>query len=345
MTPAPGAWLLDLCSGVGMLGLAVEMTLAEVLGWDVHPIAYCEMAEYPRRVLAARMADGFLKPAPILHDATRLPMSDLLGRVDVLCAGFPCPPVSVAGQQRGEDDERWLWPAVRDACGALRPGLIFLENVPGIVTANDGREFRSVIGDLASLGYAAEWGCLGSADVGASHGRERWWCLAYSHCLWQQQPQGGIGDKRGWPVDRGEGLCVRDLADPGGDMRDCGVSGGGWTARHPTAPACGGMGGGGLAHPNGAGWQGRSVLARERADELPAGPRDAEVGIYAWGPLDARWHDLRGHWAAFPVLRRMAVRMAHRPDRCRAAGNGVDPLAAGVAFALLGARAGLWRLG
>ena len=79
---------LDLCSGVGMLGLAVKMTLKMRAGIDASPIAYCEIDEYPRAVLNARMEDGSLERAPILRDVTRLPLSDLLGRVDIICAGF-----------------------------------------------------------------------------------------------------------------------------------------------------------------------------------------------------------------------------------------------------------------
>lgn len=351
----PHVRLLDLCSGAGMLGLAVDLMLREVLGWDVRPIAYCEIADYPREILNARMRDGTLHRAPILRDVTRLPMSDLLGRVDLICAGFPCPPVSVAGKGLGEDDERWLWPHVRDACRDLRPTLVFLENVPGLVTANDGRELRSVAADLAAIGFDAEWGCLGSGDVGANHGRARWWCLGYHPGVCLADPDGEsrgskqVGESRSEDPaeyrDGGARLRAGDVADSH-SVRQRQQEGGVEELWGRPWHSGSELGGRKLANPDGQGLEERPDVRGDGGEEQPTPQRSGRSlgSLYAWGPLDPRWDDGGGDWAAFPVLRRVAHGVASRVERVKALGNGVDPLAAAVAYALLGERLGLWRL-
>jgi len=99
-------------------------------------------------------------------------------RVDLICGGFPCQPVSTAGKRRGEADERWLWPAMRRVCAVLRPTWVLVENVPGLLSAKDvcgkrGALFGRVVRDLAALGYRVRWDCIPAAAVGAPHIRER----------------------------------------------------------------------------------------------------------------------------------------------------------------------------
>ena len=93
----------------------------------------------------------------------------------ILTAGFPCQPVSVAGKRLGQEDERWLWPEVARVVRVVRPRLVLLENVPGLLVRGMG----DVLGDLAAMGYDAEWQSIPAAAVGAPHIRERVFVVAH----------------------------------------------------------------------------------------------------------------------------------------------------------------------
>ena len=103
---------------------------------------------------------------------------DLAPAVDILSAGFPCQPVSAAGRQRGDADDRWLWPYVLDVVRAVRPGAVFLENVQNIVSIEKGRLLAGILDDLRSAGYRSRWTVLGACAVGAPHHRHRWFLVA-----------------------------------------------------------------------------------------------------------------------------------------------------------------------
>lgn len=95
--------------------------------------------------------------------------------INVLTAGFPCQPVSDAGRKLIHDDPRWLWPDVFRAVRTLRPEVVFLENVAALLK----RGFPGILGDLASIGFDAEWGTIRASDVGAPHQRNRLFILAW----------------------------------------------------------------------------------------------------------------------------------------------------------------------
>ena len=141
-------------------------------------VASVERQAYAASVLASRMVEGALDPCPIFDDLESFDGRAFRGRVDLVAAGFPCQGASVAGKRRGTDDARWLWPEVwriTRECGA---SLLFLENVPGLLTVNHGAAFATILGDLAALGWVAEWDCVPAAAVGAPHVRDRVFVLA-----------------------------------------------------------------------------------------------------------------------------------------------------------------------
>jgi len=108
--------------------------------------------------------------------------------VDLICGGFPCQPVSIAGKQLAQDDERWLWPEFARIVRELRPRFVLVENVPGLLTRGMG----DVLEDLAILGFDAEWDVFGADDIGASQHRKRVWILAYpDHTRLQGSVWGG----------------------------------------------------------------------------------------------------------------------------------------------------------
>lgn len=95
--------------------------------------------------------------------------------VDIFCAGWPCQPWSLAGKRKGVDDERAIWPHIARAIRILRPRHIVLENVPTVVGVG---ELWRVLNSLSALRYDAQWTCMGAAEAGAPHIRERFFLLA-----------------------------------------------------------------------------------------------------------------------------------------------------------------------
>ena len=166
---------LSLFSGAGGGLLATKY----LLGWRT--IGYVEVDEYCQAVLAQRIEDGHLDPAPIFGDIKRFISEGYAeayqGMVDVLSAGFPCQPFSIAGKQKGEQDERNLWPATIETIRIIRPRYAYLENVSSLLSFD---YVRRILGDLAEAGYDARWCVLGADDCGAPHRRKRWWLVANS---------------------------------------------------------------------------------------------------------------------------------------------------------------------
>ena len=152
-------------AGGGLLG-------TKLLGWE--HIGYVEWNEYCQQVIAARIRDGYLPSAPIFTDVREFVQSGAAeqyrGIADVVSAGFPCQPFSVAGKQAGADDERNMWPATRDVIRLVRPAVAWLENVTGLLATG---YCRIIFGELAALGYDAQWGVFSASGVGAPHRRER----------------------------------------------------------------------------------------------------------------------------------------------------------------------------
>lgn len=151
---------VDLFSGIGGFSLAFESE-----GFET--IAFAEIDPYASAVLKKHWPDvknyGDVRNFPAI-------------RCDVLTGGFPCQPFSVAGHQRGEDDDRFLWPAMLDAVKACRPTWVVGENVPGITKM----ELDCCCDELEDIGYAAQPFNIPACSVGAFHLRERIWIVAYN---------------------------------------------------------------------------------------------------------------------------------------------------------------------
>lgn len=167
---------LSLCAGVGWLSLGIELA-AEYLGWPYRCMGHCERDSYAAAVLLARMEDASLGRAPVFAgNLEDLDARTLRGHVNLISAGFPCQPWSAAGKQKGTEDARWLWPAIANIIREVGPELVFLENVPGIVS---GGGLDYVLSDLAEMRFDAEWLSVAAAEAGASHKRDRVFILAY----------------------------------------------------------------------------------------------------------------------------------------------------------------------
>jgi len=191
--------ILSLFSGVGGLDLGIQIALpgARVLG-------YVEREAYAAAVLLARMEDSSLERSPVwIGDIQDVDGSELRGRIDIICGGFPCQDISFAGKGEGIGGKRsGLFYELMRLVDDVRPQYIFLENVSAITH----RGLDAVLARLAESGFDAEWLCLRAGDVGAPHRRERWFCLAHCKC-------DGFGIERlGW-LFNGERAAQRDDAD------------------------------------------------------------------------------------------------------------------------------------
>jgi len=168
-------------AGGGILG-------GHLLGWRT--VCAVEWEAYPACVLAARQNDGLLPPFPIWDDVQTFDGKPWRGFVDVVSGGFPCQDISSAGKGAGIEGERSsMWKQMARIIGEVRPKYAFVENSPMLTS----RGLGTVLGDLASLGFDAEWGVLSAADVGANHKRDRIWILAHSNL--SQCQRGGISSR------------------------------------------------------------------------------------------------------------------------------------------------------
>jgi len=156
-------------AGGGILG-------GRLLGWRT--ICAVELDSYAASVLVARQNDGCLEPFPVWDDITTFDGEPWRGRVDVVSGGFPCQDISACGSGAGIDGERsGLWGEMARVIREVRPRHVYVENSPMLTS----RGLHRVLGDLAEMGFNAQWGVLGADDVGANHIRKRIWIAANAH--------------------------------------------------------------------------------------------------------------------------------------------------------------------
>lgn len=380
MDPHPIA-SIELFAGVGMLGEGLRAGL-DHLGIPYRTVCYVEREAHAAANLVARMEEGSLDVAPVWSDVATFDGRRWRGKVDCVVAGFPCQDLSVAGKRAGLDGHRsglfFEVTRIADDSGAW---LIVLENVAGIASATasvvdeaegelEERAASRVVGELADLGWNAEWIVVSAADVGANHGRARWFCVAWKDVA---DPARHVGDGDG----DGESRRRREIFEAGDELDDT------FSNRRGARRVADGEDDRNVADATGA-------LSLPLADTSRARPRpqgielgDARAengrrqeaygstgelrGLFAPGPADPRWAGILAEspWfapalsieeqhaaaATFPsaqsVLRGMADGLAHgldfdhRRERLKCCGNGVVALCAAVAVVVLLRRAGI----
>ena len=161
--------IISFCTGYSGLELGIKRA-----GVDVRTICYLEIEVYVQAVLVKAVQEGRLCPAPIWTNVKSFDARPFRGVVDGITGGFPCQPFSSAGKRKGQEDPRHLWPSIANAIRLCRPGWVFLENVPGLVTLG----LRDVLQDLGQMGYRTTWGIFSAEEVGAPHQRKRVFILA-----------------------------------------------------------------------------------------------------------------------------------------------------------------------
>ena len=320
------------------------------LGWRC--VGYVEMAEYPCKVIEARINDGYLSPAPIFNMHTRQFIDGgwaekYRGLVDVVSAGFPCQPFSVSGNQLGEDDARNGWPDTIDIIRLVRPKFVFLENVPGIISSG---YLSVVLSDLAESGYDARWRILSAAELGAPHLRKRWWCVAYAKGERLPKERFSVRRPAQWPgwsgavavADRER--CAEMEPSDGGGERGTGASGPAVSPGEYLANSgrsrCDAQNAGEplsdierqLEAPEQRGGAIEGLALSSGAKVPDPDQKRLEDGGPELGSRDVAGQDW---WAIEPRLGRVAHGVADRVDRLEAIGNGQVPNVAAKAWQLL----------
>ena len=193
--------VLDLFSGIGGFSLGLERAGMET-------VAFCEIDKKARLVLNKHWPD-----VPVFDDVSTLTRETLDARgisVDVICGGFPCQDISLAGKGAGlEGDRSGLWFQFHRLIKEIRPRYAIIENV----SALRSRGLDQVLRSLAEIGYDAEWHCIPASAVGAPHRRDRIWIVAYPN---QQHGRGKQSIQIGASGEAWDQSCGgrQDVADP-----------------------------------------------------------------------------------------------------------------------------------
>ena len=192
---------MDLFSGIPVGGFALA---ARWVGWET--IGFCEIDPYCQKVLRKHWPD-----VPIYDDIREL-SGEEVGPVDIISGGYPCQPFSVAGERRGEKDDRHLWPEFARIIREAKPTYVVCENVAGHISMG----LDDVLSDLEGLGYTWEAFVIPACAVNAKHRRDRVWIIGNAN---------NAGKSIG-PIDA-KAQVMQDVAHPNGTQRERGgISGG-----------------------------------------------------------------------------------------------------------------------
>jgi DNA (cytosine-5)-methyltransferase 1 len=286
--------LIDLFSGIGGFSLGLERT------GGYRTVAFCEIDPFARRVLAKQWPE-----VPILGDVQTAEFPD----ADIICGGFPCQDVSRAGKRAGLAGARsGLYRELVRALRLVRPKHAIVENVAALL--GDGLD--TVLGDLAEIGFDAEWDCLPACAVGAPHERDRVYIVAHAADTdgEGQREQAVSGHEIRLGHEREASAFARDAANPTRFGR-----GPGRTRRPPDSFArVRDEARRNAADPYGARLAFREGLGRDAWEERAAAQRDAgqDGG--------------QSIWPDEPALLGVDDDVPDRVDRTRALGNTVLPI-------------------
>lgn len=316
----------SLFTGAGMLDAAVCDVFPARVAW------HCEYEPPTRKnprpsQAAAKLLEHRFPDTPNHGDVATVDWSSV-GPVDVLTGGFPCQDISSAGLRTGlrPGTRSGSWSHMSYAISQLRPGLVVIENVRGLLSANahcelescswcvgngNGRSLRAlgaVLGDLADLGYDARWCGIRASDVGAPHGRFRVFIVARPVA-----DTDGVGPIRGGEA-RGRRTRLENdggvvVADPAGTGRRSSndVADNGEAAVRSGETEFGRCGGAAAADTAGNGWrEGRAEPARKFGGPDVAQRREGTDRGQNWGVYESairRWELILGRAAPDPTLR------------------------------------------
>lgn len=373
---------LSLCAGTGTL----DEGISDALAGRYQAVGYVERESYAASALVARMEESSLDHAPVWDDIRSFDGRPWRGKVDIVSAGLPCQPYSVAGKRKGHADRRNLWDDFFRIIGEVQPALAFIENSPELVS----RGWFEPIGErLCAMGFSIDAEIVGSKEVSAPHLRRRAFILAVadsrSKGLEERQRIGCDDGKECQAAERTSGGLAH--ADGSGSARQFGWSGShrvtqssfGLANSHmsegrPYIEPCGSTGQGHdgkgktsgrigdscevLADSNISGRKRQGIPIQRRGSQQASSMPSWRFGIFPppddqsdpeWRRIAAEAPWLWPNMGAEPLVRSVdhghaAAMVASRTDRIRCVGNGVVPLSAALAFAILARRLGLGRL-
>jgi len=345
--------VLSLCTGYGGLELGLSRALANSLR-----VVAVEIEAYALANLVAKAEGGKLAIEALWPDLKTFPAERFRGCFDFILAGYPCQPFSVAGQRKGTDDPRHLWPHIARIVQAVEPLWCFFENVAGHLTLGFPEVYRS----LRDMGYSVEAGLFTASECGAPHKRQRLFILANRAGFKYRQRCGNeSSENETLKIRRPIALCERTgtwPSRPGQPQYD-------WEEPRTVANAEQRRRGGSNGEPTG---QGRTLQAEgpsnlADAPNSGAGQDQREVrgcptrngtGIQGQGdeeaqsrlggtangstyPLDIA-KGIRGGYLTKPggeAGHNLVLEAKMRVDRLRLCGNGVVPQQAELAFRTL----------
>ena len=168
--------LLDLFSGIGGFSYGLESTN----GFET--IAFCEKDKFCQKVLKKHWND-----IKIYEDVRNIKGSEI--KADVITGGFPCQPFSVAGKQRGTDDDRYLWDETLRVITETKPKWFVGENVEGIVNIQEGKVLQQIQKDLETENFQVQCLIIPASGIGAWHQRKRVWIIGYSNSNGSHRPK------------------------------------------------------------------------------------------------------------------------------------------------------------
>ena len=159
--------MLDTFAGIGGFSYAAHKLVG---GFETKQ--FIEIDPFCQKILNKHF------PNVPIHDDIRT-FSAISGQYDVICGGFPCQSISVAGNRAGitEESRSGIFYELMRVIRMVRPRFVVLENVAAIL--NNGLDI--VLGELSQAGYDAEWSVISASSLGACHRRSRWWCVAYTN--------------------------------------------------------------------------------------------------------------------------------------------------------------------
>ena len=309
--------VLDLFSGIGGFSLGLEWA-------GMSTVAFCERDPYCTTILNKHWPD-----TPVHNDVRNLDGKDYADSIDLVAGGFPCQPFSVAGNRRGSDDDRHLWPEMLRIIQEAKPRWVIGENVFGLINM----ALDDVQADLEREHYEVRKFVLPAVAVDAHHRRDRIFIIAYRDpALVNASSEHGRRD-----TDRRSGAGM----EMGGDVLA-------QTRRHQVSDATD-RPSSHVAHSHGEGQLQQEGLEREvgrwSSDSSKQGSYVAhpngtrgEVGISgqeSWqeGHAGESHHQgdqqlrrsPRGEWPAEPRVGRVADGIPNRVDRIKGLGNAVVP--------------------
>ena len=268
--------VLDLFSGIGGFSLGLEAA-------GMTTVAFCERDPYGTKILNKHWPD-----VPVHSDVRQLDGTKFSGSIDVVCGGFPCQPFSVAGKQRGKEDDRHLWPEMLRVISESKPRWVIGENVSGFVRM----ALDDVSLDLENEGYTVRTFVLPACAADARHRRDRVFIVGYANSKHGWRDTNG---RRESGLEVGRNLLAQTRREQVPDSTD-----------RPSKD---------VAYATDKGLQGREISCNTEGEGTHANEQFTGFG-YASG---------RQEWPSEPAVCRMAHGVPNRVDRIKALGNAVVP--------------------